>query len=59
LAVKERNVGWFRNRLIWGLVLLPLAGALTACDDGPAEKAGEAVDEAVDDAGRAIEDATD
>jgi hypothetical protein len=59
LAVKERNVGWFRNRLIWGLVLLPLAGALTACDDGPAEKAGEAVDEAVDDAGRAVEDATD
>jgi hypothetical protein len=52
-------VGWFRNRLIWALVLLPLAGALSACDDGPAEKAGEAVDEAVDDAGRAVEDAAD
>ncbi len=52
-------LGWFRNRLIWGLVLLPLAGALSACDDGPAEKAGKAVDEAVGDAGRAIEDAAD
>jgi hypothetical protein len=52
-------VGWFRTRLIWGLVLLPLAGVLTACDDGPAEKAGEAVDEAVGDAGRAIDDAAD
>jgi hypothetical protein len=46
------------------LPLLPLLCALClvtlpACDDGPAESAGEKVDEAVKDAGRAIEDATD
>jgi hypothetical protein len=34
--------------------------ALAACDDkGPAERAGEKVDEAVKDTSRAIEDATD
>ena len=34
--------------------------ALTGCDDeGPLEQAGEAADEAVNDASRAIEDATD
>tara|TARA_R110002072_G_scaffold48525_5_gene132765 strand:- start:2449 stop:2907 length:459 start_codon:yes stop_codon:yes gene_type:complete len=42
-----------------GLLAVP-ALALTACEDkGPAEKAGEAVDEAVKDTGRAIEDAAD
>lgn len=42
-----------------GLLAVP-ALALTACEEkGPAEKAGEAVDEAVKDTGRAIEDATD
>lgn len=35
-------------------------GFLTACDDqGPAEEAGEAIDESVEDTGDAIEDATD
>ncbi|THK40793.1 hypothetical protein E8Q33_12130 [Methylophaga sp. SB9B] len=34
-------------------------GFITACDDkGPAEEAGEAIDETVEDAGDAIEDAT-
>lgn len=34
--------------------------ALAACEEeGPAEEAGEAVDEAVNDAARAVEDATD
>jgi hypothetical protein len=55
----DRPVGWLRNGLIWAVVLLPLAGALSACEEGPAEKAGEAVDEAVEDAGRAVEDAAD
>ncbi len=42
-----------------GLLTLP-ALALTACDEkGPAEKAGEAVDEAVKDTKRAVEDAAD
>jgi hypothetical protein len=50
---------WLRERLVWGAVLIPLAGALAACDDGPAEQAGEAVDDAADEAGDAVEDATD
>ena len=50
---------WLRERLVWAAVLVPLAGALAACDEGPAERAGEAVDDTVDDAGDAIEDATD
>jgi hypothetical protein len=56
---RRRIMGWLRNRLVWGAVLIPLAGALAACEEGPAEQAGEAVDKAVDDAGDAVEDATD
>lgn len=44
------------------LILLGAAGAiaLTACEKkGPAEKAGEKLDNAVEDAGDKIEDATD
>jgi hypothetical protein len=52
-------MAWLRDRLVWGAVLIPLAGVLAACDDGPAENAGETVDDAVDDAGDAVEDATD
>jgi hypothetical protein len=40
------------------LVWLLLAGAvapITACDNGPFEEAGEEVDDAVDDAGDAID----
>lgn len=50
---------WLRERLVWAAVLVPLAGALAACDEGPAEQAGEAVDDTVEGAGDAIEDATD
>lgn len=40
--------------------LLVIAFGLSACDDkGPMEQAGEDMDEAIDDAGRALEDATD
>ena len=52
-------MGWLRDRLVWGAVLIPLAGALAACEEGPMEEAGEAVDETVDDAGDAAEDAAD
>jgi hypothetical protein len=39
---------------------LALGGfALTACEEGPAEEAGEAVDEAVDDVEDAADDAVD
>jgi len=43
------------------LAFLASTISLAACDeaDGPAEKAGEAVDEAVNDTKRAVEDATD
>tara|TARA_R110000868_G_scaffold61059_3_gene185695 strand:- start:3357 stop:3527 length:171 start_codon:yes stop_codon:yes gene_type:complete len=42
-----------------GLLTFPVV-ALTACDEkGPAEQAGEAVDEAVKDTKRAVEDAAD
>jgi hypothetical protein len=40
------------------IVLLLLAGAvapLTACEEGPLEEAGEEIDDAVDDAGDAID----
>lgn len=49
------------SRAILALLLVGGALALTACDDqkGPAEKAGAAVDEAVNDTKRAIEDAAD
>ena len=52
-------MGWLRDRLVWGAVLVPLAGVVTACDEGPTEQAGEAADEAADEAGDAVEDATD
>lgn len=47
-----------RIAMIGMLALTPLA--LASCDnDGPAEEAGEKIDEAVGDTKRAIEDATD
>lgn len=43
----------------FGLIALPTL-ALTGCEDkGPAEKAGESIDEAVQDTKRAVEDAAD
>jgi hypothetical protein len=50
---------WLRSRLLGAAVLIPLAAALAACDDGPAEDAGEAIDETAEEAGDAAEDATD
>jgi hypothetical protein len=52
------------ERLKAALLALSLLGAgalgLAACEEkGPFERAGEAADEAVGDAGRAVEDATD
>ncbi|GHB19282.1 hypothetical protein [Salinicola rhizosphaerae] len=43
------------------MMLGMMAFGIAACDndDGPAEKAGESVDNAVDDAGQAMEDAGD
>jgi hypothetical protein len=41
--------------LVLGLLLVALSG----CEKGPAEKAGESVDDAVDRAGESLEDAGD
>ncbi|MCA1790636.1 MAG: hypothetical protein LC667_12495 [Thioalkalivibrio sp.] len=41
--------------LVSGLLLLALSG----CEKGPAEKAGESVDDTVDNVGESIEDAGD
>lgn len=48
-----------RSRLLGAAVVMSLAAVLTACDDGPAENAGEAIDETAEEAGEAAEDATD
>lgn len=47
--------------LLMATTLLSGAAVLTGCEEqeGPAEKAGKAVDEAVGDTERAVEDATD
>jgi hypothetical protein len=50
---------WLRSRLVWAAVLVPLAAALAACEEGPAENAGEAVDDTGEEAGEAVDDATD
>ena len=43
--MEETAMNWLRNRLIWGAMFVSLAGALAACEEGPAEDAGEVIDE--------------
>lgn len=57
--MEETAMSWLRSRLVWAAVLVPLAGALAACEEGPAEDVGEAVDETAEEAGDAAEDAAD
>ena len=45
------------KKLICCLVVLLALFALSGCNEGPMEKAGKAVDEAVEDTGEALEDA--
>lgn len=48
------------NKLPLALLTILFVLGLSACQqDGPAEEAGEAIDNAVEDAGDKIEDATD
>lgn len=49
-----------KKYLLSGLALLALLG-MAGCEDheGPAERAGESIDEATDEAGDAMEDAGD
>jgi hypothetical protein len=39
---------WLRKRLWWASVLVPLGFVVAGCDDGPAENAGEALDDAAE-----------
>ncbi|HSA79859.1 MAG TPA: hypothetical protein VLE23_03490 [Geminicoccaceae bacterium] len=50
-------MSWWRRTLVSGAVVVPLALMLAACDDGPAENAGEAIDETAEEAGEAAEEA--
>ncbi len=43
------------QRLLLASLLATTLPLLSACDDGPAEQAGEAVDETVEKAGEAVE----
>ena len=43
--MEETAMNWLRNRLVWGVIFVSLAGTLAACEEGPAEDAGEVIDE--------------
>ena len=47
------------NKTLIATLAIILAVGLTACQKGPAEKAGERIDNAMEDAGDKIEDAAD
>ncbi len=47
------------NKLSIAVLALLFTLGLTACEKGPAEKAGERIDNAAENAGDKIEDATD
>ena len=49
---------WRKTFLSLG-VAMPLALILAACDEGPAENAGEAIDETAEEAGEEAEEAAD
>ena len=50
-------MSWWRRTFLSLAVAMPLAALLAACDDGPAENAGEAIDETAEEAGEAAEEA--
>lgn len=52
------RLAWMRRFLTLAFVAV-LSLGVVACDDGPAESAGEAVDDAVEETGDALEEATD
>jgi hypothetical protein len=56
----DSNPFRFLCKILLMTFALSSIGFITACDDkGPAEEAGEAIDETMEDTGDAIEDATD
>jgi hypothetical protein len=48
-------MSWLRSPLLWAAVLVPLAGALAACDESPAENAGEVIDETTEEGREALD----
>jgi hypothetical protein len=50
-------MSWWRSSFLSLAVVMPLVALLAACDEGPAENAGEAIDETAEDAGEAAEEA--
>lgn len=50
---------WMRILAAMAMMVAVTLGTAGCKEKGPAEKAGEAIDEAVDDAGDALEDAAD
>lgn len=56
---KTDNLKHLRASALALLLAIGAAGLLAGCDDGPAEEAGEAIDDTADDAGDAIDDTFD
>jgi hypothetical protein len=52
-------LGKLRTLAMAALAAAPVAFSLAACSEGPAERAGERIDRAVERTGDKIEDATD
>jgi hypothetical protein len=48
---------WWRRTLLSAAVIAPLGLILSACEEGPGEEAGEAIDETAEEAGEAAEEA--
>jgi hypothetical protein len=53
--MEETAMDWLRRRLVWGAMLVSLAGALAACEEGPAENVGEEIDETAEEAEEAVD----
>ncbi|MCH8550847.1 MAG: hypothetical protein LAT62_02855 [Natronospirillum sp.] len=53
------NMKSLRAIALAALLALGAGGLVAGCDSGPAEDAGESIDDAVDDTGDAIEDTFD
>lgn len=53
------NMKTLRASALATLLALGAGGMLAGCDSGPAEDAGESIDDTVDDAGDAIDDTFD
>lgn len=60
LNKSDTNVFQFLSRIFLMMFILGGAAMISACENqGPAEEAGEAIDETVEETGDAIEEATD